>query len=121
FKEMWRRYGLVAVGTYFGIYVATLGGLYLVFDYGFMTASDMPAGAAHAGDTLQALVERLPDWAQAKVNALYAKMQQEPGFRNFVLAWLTTKVTEPVRVLATVGITPRIARALGRAPKKLPK
>ncbi len=36
---------------------------------------------------------------------------------TFLLAWLTTKLTEPVRLLVTILITPRIARMLGRFPK----
>ena len=115
-KEMWRRYGLVAVGTYFGIYVVTLGSLYVVFSNGFMTASDVPAGAEHAISTLQHLVERLPDWAERQVNRLYEKMAAEPRFRSFALAWITCKITEPVRLFLTAVITPRVARAVGRAP-----
>jgi Protein of unknown function (DUF1279) len=120
-KEMWRRYGLVAVGTYFGIYFSTLGGLYFVFEYGFMTASDVPAGGEHAIATLKSLIERLPDWLEKYVNTLYVKMQEEPRFRNFALAWITTKVTEPVRLFLTAVVTPRVARLVGRAPKLPPK
>ncbi|CAN0585275.1 unnamed protein product, partial [Ectocarpus sp. 12 AP-2014] len=35
---------------------------------------------------------------------------------SFVLAWATCKVLEPVRLLGAIAITPRMARALGRAP-----
>ncbi|CAN0050749.1 unnamed protein product, partial [Ectocarpus sp. 12 AP-2014] len=38
---------------------------------------------------------------------------------SFVLAWATCKVLEPVRLLGAIAITPRMARALGRAPAKV--
>ena len=31
-KELWNQYGYVAVGTYFGIYVTTLGTMYFCLD-----------------------------------------------------------------------------------------
>ena len=33
-------------------------------------------------------------------------------------AWVATKLTEPARLALSVMITPKIARALGRAPPK---
>ena len=40
---------------------------------------------------------------------------------SFLLAWIATKFTEPVRLALTIAMTPRIARFLGRAPKLPPK
>lgn len=40
---------------------------------------------------------------------------------SFLLAWIATKFTEPLRLAVTLAITPRIARFLGRAPKRMPK
>lgn len=42
---------------------------------------------------------------------------------SFVIAWVATKFTEPLRLALTIAITPRIARLVGRAPKiiKTPK
>jgi hypothetical protein len=40
---------------------------------------------------------------------------------TFLLAWIATKFTEPVRLAVTLAVTPRIARFLGRAPKLPPK
>ncbi|GMF32626.1 unnamed protein product [Phytophthora fragariaefolia] len=40
---------------------------------------------------------------------------------TFLLAWIATKFTEPVRLAVTIAVTPRIARFLGRAPKLPPK
>ena len=35
-----------------------------------------------------------------------------PRQGNFLLAWLTTKLTEPLRALVTIVVTPPIARRL---------
>ena len=35
-----------------------------------------------------------------------------PSQGNFILAWLTTKLTEPLRALVTIVLTPPIARKL---------
>ncbi|KAK1938234.1 hypothetical protein P3T76_009384 [Phytophthora citrophthora] len=40
---------------------------------------------------------------------------------TFLLAWIATKFTEPLRLALTIAVTPRIARFLGRAPKLPPK
>lgn len=40
FRTLMKQYGPVAIGTYLGVYVATLGGLYAAFEYGF-TPLDM--------------------------------------------------------------------------------
>lgn len=36
---------------------------------------------------------------------------------TFLLAWVATKFTEPLRLALTLAITPRIARFVGRAPQ----
>ena len=35
-------------------------------------------------------------------------------------AWLATKVTQPIRIAATIGLTPFVARILKRAPAETP-
>ena len=40
-----------------------------------------------------------------------------PKTGQFGVAWVLTKLTEPLRLLVAVAITPRIARLLGRVPK----
>jgi hypothetical protein len=42
-KQLWQRYGVVSIGTYFSIYFLTLGTLYAVVDQGFLTWSHLPA------------------------------------------------------------------------------
>lgn len=39
FKELWSKYGMVAVGTYLGIYVTTLGSIFVALDFDLFRAS----------------------------------------------------------------------------------
>jgi hypothetical protein len=70
---------------------------------------------------VEAVLTAMPDWAELKARVVVDKIRSEPHFRSFMMAWLVTKLTEPLRLVVTVGITPRIARALGRAPPKEPR
>ena len=44
----------------------------------------------------------------------YVPDEITPRMGNFAIAWLTTKIIEPLRALITLGLTPLVARALGR-------
>lgn len=39
--NLWKKYGLLAVGTYFGIYFTTLGSLFLSLDYNLINPSTL--------------------------------------------------------------------------------
>ncbi len=111
-KLMMKRYGAVAVVTYFGVYVSTLGVLYAAiesgvnpFDYGLDSGSLM--------GKVTAMLEGY-SWSQPILDSI----EKNPHVGNFALAWIMTKFTEPLRMLVTFGIVPPIARALGRAPPK---
>lgn len=43
-------------------------------------------------------------------------IERNPHVANFALAWVATKFTEPVRLLVTVGIVPKVGRFLGKKP-----
>lgn len=69
-------------------------------------------------DQMQEWMKHAPEWAQAYTDRLFGAMVEDHRARSFVLAWATCKVLEPVRLLGAIAITPRLARALGRAPAK---
>jgi len=50
--------------------------------------------------------------------SLPAYIRENPRVGTFAIAWVMTKVTEPVRAGLTIAVVPSIARALGRAPPK---
>lgn len=68
---------------------------------------------------MQEWMKSAPEWAQAYSDKLFGAMVEDHRARSLVLAWATCKVIEPLRLLGAIAITPRMARALGRAPSKV--
>eukprot|EP01041_Mallomonas_annulata_P000372 gene372-679_t len=110
-KDLWKSYGYVAVGTYLGIYVTTLGSIYFCLDM------DVFNSAAFGLDPVVA-VKKVCDVAEALTG--YATLPEyirlHPQLGTFAIAWVMTKVTEPVRFAATVLAVPKLARVLGYTP-----
>lgn len=68
---------------------------------------------------MQEWMKSAPEWAQGYSDRLFGAMVEDHRARSLVLAWATCKVIEPLRLLGAIAITPRMARALGRAPSKV--
>jgi hypothetical protein len=98
FQLLWHRYGVVSVGTYLSIYVTTLMSFYVGFEQNLFGSIDIINILHKLG-----LEGHLND------------MNSKHG--NFALAWITTKLTEPIRLALTVGITPKIAKLVGTTQK----
>lgn len=47
-KRMWKAYGALAVGTYLGVYVTTLGSLFLALDYDIFNAATVGLDPVYA-------------------------------------------------------------------------
>jgi len=97
-RELWTKYGAVGIGTYAGVYVGTLATLYVAIDTGYLVAVDAVALARYLH------LDTFMDFSNVN-----------PKASNFTLAWLLTKIIEPLRLGVTIAITPAIARKLGRA------
>jgi len=110
-KALWARYGYVAIGTYIGVYWATLAGLFYGYDSQLLVPLEMLNDPAAASDKLATAMGmlRLPDSSIEWVRS-------EPRAGTFAIAWATAKFTEPVRALVTIWAVPKIARILGLAP-----
>ncbi|CAM9805952.1 unnamed protein product [Discosporangium mesarthrocarpum] len=113
-RTLWNQYGVVGLGTYFTIYVCTLGGLFVIYDFGVM--SNIPNDGGDIIVKLQELSQNLPEWMSQYTDPAIDLMSKNPRARNLALAWATCKLTEPVRIVAAIAVTPRIARGLGYAP-----
>lgn len=50
---LWRQYGAVGIGTYFGIYFGSIAFFYVVYDYGVLT--NLPSGGT-------AVIEHVSDY-----------------------------------------------------------
>lgn len=87
-----REYGAIAVCTHFGVYLSTLGMLFVAIDNGAFVASDAVQMLKWIG------VEHFVDLGHLN-----------PKASNFAVAWILVKFTEPLRLPVTLWLTPRIA------------
>lgn len=62
----------------------------------------------------------MPEGVQYYTDQLLDAVATNERARSLVLAWATCKMTEPLRLVITLAVTPRVARALGRAPPQEP-
>ena len=88
-----KRYGVVGVITYGTMYVGTLGSFYWVFAGGILNFEDLRSLISELG---------LSSW--------FDKTELNPKVGTFGLAWIMTKLTEPLRFAITLAITPRLYR-----------
>ncbi len=103
----------MAIGTYSCIYLTTVGVIFCIYDFGFLTAADLPT-AITEGMSVNNYMDELPDWLREITDTL----EEKPRMKTLGLAWVTTEFMEPLRILATLFLTPHIARAIGRVPPK---
>ena len=126
-KDLWRKYGVVAMGTYFSLYGAVLGSIYLAIDQGWVHTATGRNSRKHEKQSdedfdLVSTTNKFVNWAEDLGIAQYLEVERvNAKTGSFLLAWVATKFTEPLRLALTVAATPRIARFLGRAPKLPPK
>lgn len=117
-----KQYGPVFVGAYFSLYVATLGGLYAGVDSGLIDPltlfSYINGGGAmeESKSTAHLIVEYLDHYALTRPAVPF--LEKNPHFANLGVAWVATKLTEPVRLVVTMAVVPRLADYLGFVPKK---
>lgn len=49
-KDLWRKYGIVAIGTYLGMYGAVLGSIYVAIDFGWVSTARAPRDGEKSAD-----------------------------------------------------------------------
>ena len=103
------RYGYAGAGTYAGVWVTTFGGWFGALQAELVTPKD----------ALQR-VRELADWAGFGLGASLTDAADSalsgvgPTMGNLAVAWVLAKACKPLRLLATVAITPRLAGLLTR-------
>lgn len=95
YQDLVARYGKIAISTYFAIFFSVLFG----FWFAVRSGVDLASGFQSVG-----------------IDASGAAS----GSGTFVVAYAFTKLTQPVRIAATLLLTPLIARVFGREPAELP-
>ena len=102
-SQLARESGWLAAATYLSVYVLTLSALFAAVHSGALAALGMApldvAGAIHA---------RLPEWLWKPLLGESGKLS--PLFVEFGAAWLLTKTTEPLRLVATIALVPLLRR-----------
>ena len=128
-KELVQKYGWTFIGTYISLYLVTLGSLFVAVDSGALdpvhlmdfklpfstmdiagdssstTTTDIPVDTTgndhhYAKTGVKVIVEKLEKYEFTKPYAPI--VDKNPHFANLAIAWVATKVTEPIRLAVTV-------------------
>jgi len=110
-KYMWKSYGAIAIGTYFGLYLTTLGSLFFALDFDVFHAASVGLDPVHAVQKVCDIFERVTG-----NGALPNYIRENPRVGTFAVAWVMTKFTEPIRLGVTLLTVPSIARFFGKVP-----
>jgi len=113
-KKLWKQYGVVAIGTYLGIYVSVLSSVYFALEYDVFNASTFGFDPTSAVQKVCDLVENFTG-----STFLPGYIREHPRVGTFAVAWVMTKFTEPLRLALAISVVPGVARTLGRAPPKV--
>lgn len=126
-KQLFKKYGKVAIGVHFTVYFSFLAGCYVAIDnhvdvkgplqkIGLLSKDSVDEAAAVAGEA--AAVAGEPGLQQQQRPQ---QQQQEKGWLDRVLsggsstlalAFICNKALFPVRTPITLGLTPLVARVL---------
>lgn len=132
FKSMFRQYGMVFIGTYFSVYVTTVVSLFMAVQSGqvdamyiisLLTGTSAPAepGGVADPETIQEAATAMKDLVELMESHMLSRpfapiVEANPWTANFAIAWIATKFTEPIRLGATVVLTPSVAKFFGYKP-----
>ena len=126
-----KQYGPVFVGTYASMYLVTLGTIYAGVDSGIIDPvtlfSHISNIAEHVGSAVSGAEEMAESKSTAEIVISYLDhyswtkpvvpfLEKNPHFANLGVAWVATKFTEPIRLVVTMGIVPKLADYLGYVP-----
>lgn len=95
-KEFVRKYGILGVVLYFGIYFANIALFYVMLESGLFKKEE--------------IITKLKNWGMDKhfdLDKLIAGKKT-----SFAIAWIMTKMTEPIRMFLTITIVPFLSRRL---------
>lgn len=111
FSLLWKRYGAITIVTHFSVYFLTVAGLYVGVNNGLLGNDPVERKEA-----VESVANKLEPYIPEKATNM---IRESPSVGAFAVAWLSAKFTEPIRLVVTIFLVPRIARHLGRAPPKL--
>jgi hypothetical protein len=100
-KELFRKYGKVALGVHIGVYTTFLAGCYIAVDQ----KVDVRSALIHMGLMREPQEGEEPGWLDKSLSG---------GGSTIVLAIICNKALFPIRTPLTLGLTPYVARFLRR-------
>ena len=136
-KELIQKYGWTFIGTYVSMYFVTLGSLFVAVDSGALdpmhlmdlklpfSIMDVAGEASQSSTTdtvpvdttanddhdaksaVKVIVQKLGEYEFTKPYAPI--VDKNPHIANLAIAWVATKVTEPIRLAITVAILPYVS------------
>ena len=108
FKELLKKYGYTAVGTYLSIYILTLGSIFGSLQYDIFNAATFGLDPLELINKVCGLIEN-----NTGNQSIPNYIRSNPTVGTFAVAWIMTKFTEPLRLGFTILIVPKVAKIVG--------
>eukprot|EP00611_Tribonema_gayanum_P017788 TRINITY_DN3066_c0_g1_i1.p1 TRINITY_DN3066_c0_g1~~TRINITY_DN3066_c0_g1_i1.p1 ORF type:complete len:121 (+),score=38.19 TRINITY_DN3066_c0_g1_i1:1258-1620(+) len=120
---MWKRYGIVAIGTYYALYAGMFVGGYLLFESGYIPPVDTTLALEKAHDGIAWMVTKEGEFPPSGLTNTFRRLhnlfETNPQVKSAAMSLVATELAEPIRYVIVLAVTPTLARALGRAPRKV--
>ncbi|EUD67597.1 hypothetical protein C922_01782 [Plasmodium inui San Antonio 1] len=97
-KRFFQRYGYIGLGTYFIVFCVTFSCCYLFVHFKYISLADLTYWCEKMH-----LTKYMNDDLQKKIDSLWGEL---------IFAYIASKVTEPVRIVITILITPYIVKMI---------
>ncbi|KJP89880.1 hypothetical protein AK88_00336 [Plasmodium fragile] len=97
-KKFFKKYGYIGFGTYFVVFVLTFSCSYLFVHFKYISLADL----TYWSEKMH-LTKYMNDDLQKKIDSVWGEL---------IFAYIASKITEPVRIVITILITPYIAKVI---------
>ncbi|CAC9698913.1 conserved Plasmodium protein, unknown function [Plasmodium sp. DRC-Itaito] len=97
-KRFFKKYGYVGLGTYFFVFLLTFCSSYFFVHFKYISLADLK----YLSEKMH-LNKYIDDDLHKKIDSLWGEL---------IFAYVASKITEPIRIIITILITPYIARAI---------
>ncbi|CDU20103.1 conserved protein, unknown function [Plasmodium yoelii] len=97
-KNFFKKYGYVGLGTYFCVFLITFCASYFFVHFKYISLSDLK----YLSEKMH-LNKYIDDNLHKKIDSLWGEL---------IFAYIASKITEPLRIVITVIITPYIAKVI---------
>ncbi|SOV17572.1 conserved Plasmodium protein, unknown function [Plasmodium gaboni] len=97
-KRFFKKYGYVGLGTYFFVFLLTFCTSYFFVHFKYISLADLK----YVSEKMH-LNKYIDDNLHKKIDSLWGEL---------IFAYVASKITEPIRIIITILITPYIARAI---------